>query len=79
MTRSRSSGLSKSQDAPPGPGRKPNAPAGRTPRRGRLSAMAVTLGGERTLATDARTSPRVAPAANKARMKSGAPSGAELA
>eukprot|EP00969_Alexandrium_andersonii_P161174 7122918-Alexandrium_andersonii.AAC.1 len=56
-TRSRSSGLSKSQDAPPGPGRKLSAPAGGTPRRGRLSAMAVALGGENTSATDARTSP----------------------
>eukprot|EP00969_Alexandrium_andersonii_P091518 4039624-Alexandrium_andersonii.AAC.1 len=66
-TRSRSSGLSKSQDTPPGPGRKSNAPAGRTPRRGRLSAIAATLGGEKTSATDARTSPGVAPAANRAR------------
>eukprot|EP00969_Alexandrium_andersonii_P348923 15427587-Alexandrium_andersonii.AAC.1 len=41
--------------------------------------MAVTLGGEKTSATEARTSPRVAPAANRARMKSGALSGAELA
>eukprot|EP00969_Alexandrium_andersonii_P093173 4114131-Alexandrium_andersonii.AAC.1 len=41
--------------------------------------MAVTLGGEKTSATDARTSSGVAPAANRARMKSGAPSGTELA
>eukprot|EP00969_Alexandrium_andersonii_P137054 6062845-Alexandrium_andersonii.AAC.1 len=57
----------RSQDTPPGPGRKSsNAPAGRTPRRGRLSALAVTLGGEKTSVTDARTSPGVAPAAHKA-------------
>eukprot|EP00969_Alexandrium_andersonii_P371313 15479239-Alexandrium_andersonii.AAC.1 len=68
MARPRSSGLSKSQDAPPGPRRKSNAPAGRTPRRGRLSAMAVTLGGEKTSTTDACTSPGVAPAANRAHM-----------
>eukprot|EP00969_Alexandrium_andersonii_P150103 6637504-Alexandrium_andersonii.AAC.1 len=66
-TRSRSSGLSKSDEAPaPGPGRKSNAPAGRTPRRGRLSAIAVALGGEKTSATDARASPGVAPAATRA-------------
>eukprot|EP00969_Alexandrium_andersonii_P080946 3569441-Alexandrium_andersonii.AAC.1 len=41
--------------------------------------MAVTLGGENTSATDARTSPGVAPAANRARMRSGEPSGTELA
>eukprot|EP00969_Alexandrium_andersonii_P179678 7941817-Alexandrium_andersonii.AAC.1 len=41
--------------------------------------MAVTLGGEKTSATDARTSPGVAPAANRARMRSGASSRAELA
>eukprot|EP00969_Alexandrium_andersonii_P336182 14859910-Alexandrium_andersonii.AAC.1 len=57
ITRSRSSGLQKYHDTPPGPGRKSNAPAGRTPRRGRRSAIAVTLGGENTSATEARTSP----------------------
>eukprot|EP00969_Alexandrium_andersonii_P069884 3084640-Alexandrium_andersonii.AAC.1 len=57
ITRSRSSGLSKSHDTPPGPGRESNAPAGRTPRRGRRSAMAIALGGEKTSATEARTSP----------------------
>eukprot|EP00969_Alexandrium_andersonii_P036798 1612915-Alexandrium_andersonii.AAC.1 len=40
-TRSRSSGLSKSHAAPPSPGRKSNTPAGRTPRRGRLSARTL--------------------------------------
>eukprot|EP00969_Alexandrium_andersonii_P292283 12918201-Alexandrium_andersonii.AAC.1 len=64
-TRSRSSGRSKSHDVPPGPGHKSNAPAGRTPRRGRLSAIAVTLSGEKTSATDARASPGVAPAAKR--------------
>eukprot|EP00969_Alexandrium_andersonii_P361308 15457258-Alexandrium_andersonii.AAC.1 len=39
--------------------------------------MAVALGGESASATDARTSPGVAPAANRARVRSGAPSGAE--
>eukprot|EP00969_Alexandrium_andersonii_P127665 5643075-Alexandrium_andersonii.AAC.1 len=57
ITRSRSSGRSKPHETPPGPGRRSNAPAGSTPRRGRLSATAVTLGGEKTSATDARTSP----------------------
>eukprot|EP00969_Alexandrium_andersonii_P069807 3080673-Alexandrium_andersonii.AAC.1 len=38
MARSRSSGLSKSHETPPGPGGRSNAPAGSTPRRGRLSA-----------------------------------------
>eukprot|EP00969_Alexandrium_andersonii_P018613 813021-Alexandrium_andersonii.AAC.1 len=55
-TRSRPSGLSKPHEAPPGPGRKSNAPAGRAPRRGRLSAMAVTLRSENISATDAHTS-----------------------
>eukprot|EP00969_Alexandrium_andersonii_P254568 11251963-Alexandrium_andersonii.AAC.1 len=79
MTRSRSSGLPKSHDEPPGPGRKSNAPAGRTPRRGRLSAMAATLRGENTSATDARASPGAAPAANRARVRPSAPTGAEPA
>eukprot|EP00969_Alexandrium_andersonii_P060425 2660543-Alexandrium_andersonii.AAC.1 len=57
ITQSRSSGLLKSHDTPPRPGRKSNAPAGRTPKRGRHSAMAVTLGGAKTSATEARTSP----------------------
>eukprot|EP00969_Alexandrium_andersonii_P005358 233023-Alexandrium_andersonii.AAC.1 len=70
ITRSRSSGLLKSHDIPPGPGRKSNAPAGRTPERGRRSAMAATRGGENTSATEARASPGVAPAANKARTTS---------
>eukprot|EP00969_Alexandrium_andersonii_P040469 1774544-Alexandrium_andersonii.AAC.1 len=30
-------------ESPPGPRRRSNAPAGRTPRRGRLSAIAVAL------------------------------------
>eukprot|EP00969_Alexandrium_andersonii_P069248 3054936-Alexandrium_andersonii.AAC.1 len=47
MTRSRSSGRSKPHETPPGPGRKSNAPAGSTPRPGRLSSIAVTLGGEK--------------------------------
>eukprot|EP00969_Alexandrium_andersonii_P207395 9162872-Alexandrium_andersonii.AAC.1 len=68
MTRSRSSGQSKSHETPPGPGHRSNAPAGSTPRRGRLSVMVVALGGEKTSATDARTSPGIAPAANRARM-----------
>eukprot|EP00969_Alexandrium_andersonii_P009492 415015-Alexandrium_andersonii.AAC.1 len=41
--------------------------------------MAVTLGGEKTSAAEARASPGVAPAANRARTKSGALSGAGLA
>eukprot|EP00969_Alexandrium_andersonii_P158218 6991136-Alexandrium_andersonii.AAC.1 len=41
--------------------------------------MALTLRGEKTSATDARTSPGVAPAANRARMKSSAPPGTEPA
>eukprot|EP00969_Alexandrium_andersonii_P348321 15402298-Alexandrium_andersonii.AAC.1 len=68
MTWSRSSGLSKSRDAPPSPGRKSNAPAGGAPRRNRLSATAVAIGGESTSATDARASPGVAPVANRARV-----------
>eukprot|EP00969_Alexandrium_andersonii_P350992 15434458-Alexandrium_andersonii.AAC.1 len=39
ITRSRFSGRSKSHETPPGPGPRSNAPAGSTPRRGRLSAM----------------------------------------
>eukprot|EP00969_Alexandrium_andersonii_P300369 13279517-Alexandrium_andersonii.AAC.1 len=57
ITRPRPSGLLKSHDTPPGPGRKANAAAGRTPKRGRRSAMAATLGGKKTSATEARTSP----------------------
>eukprot|EP00969_Alexandrium_andersonii_P269240 11899940-Alexandrium_andersonii.AAC.1 len=41
--------------------------------------MAVALGGEKTSATEARASPGVDPAANRARMKSGALSGARRA
>eukprot|EP00969_Alexandrium_andersonii_P336573 14877601-Alexandrium_andersonii.AAC.1 len=47
-----------------------NAPAGSTPTRGCLTAAAVARGGEYTSRTDARTSPGVAPAANKARARS---------
>eukprot|EP00969_Alexandrium_andersonii_P244927 10823057-Alexandrium_andersonii.AAC.1 len=70
MTRSRSSARSKSQAFPPGPGRRSNAPADSTPKCGRRSAIAVTLGGENTPATMNLTSPGVAPAANNARAKS---------
>eukprot|EP00969_Alexandrium_andersonii_P108054 4767432-Alexandrium_andersonii.AAC.1 len=41
--------------------------------------MAVALGGEKTSVADARTSPGVALAANMARAKSDAPTGAEPA
>eukprot|EP00969_Alexandrium_andersonii_P166961 7379101-Alexandrium_andersonii.AAC.1 len=56
-TRPRSSAPSKSQALPPGPGRRPNAPARRTPKRGLRSAIAVALGGEKISAAVARTSP----------------------
>eukprot|EP00969_Alexandrium_andersonii_P051940 2281146-Alexandrium_andersonii.AAC.1 len=67
MASSRCSGLVKSHDTPPGPGRMSKAPAGRTPTRGCLSAAAVARGGKYISHTEARTSPGVAPAANKAR------------
>eukprot|EP00969_Alexandrium_andersonii_P187719 8294418-Alexandrium_andersonii.AAC.1 len=77
MTRSRCSGLSKSQDAPPGPGRKSNAPAGRNPRRSRLSTMAAPPGGEKTSTAEPPHLAGRGSAANRARTKSDAPSGAE--
>eukprot|EP00969_Alexandrium_andersonii_P081619 3598215-Alexandrium_andersonii.AAC.1 len=46
MTRSRSSGLLKSQELPSGPGRPSNAPAGKTPSPGQRAATAVARGGE---------------------------------
>eukprot|EP00969_Alexandrium_andersonii_P003773 163783-Alexandrium_andersonii.AAC.1 len=49
-----------------------NAPAGRTPTRECLAAAAVTRGGEYTSHTKARTSPGIAPAANKLRTGSAA-------
>eukprot|EP00969_Alexandrium_andersonii_P217916 9625736-Alexandrium_andersonii.AAC.1 len=64
MTRSRSSGLLKSQELPSRPGRMSNAPAGKTPGLGLRTAAAVTRSGENTSAAVARTSPGVAPAAN---------------
>eukprot|EP00969_Alexandrium_andersonii_P061442 2708529-Alexandrium_andersonii.AAC.1 len=67
MKRSRSSTRSKSQALSPGPGRRSNAPARRTPESGLRSAIAAARGGEQISATVALTSPGVSPAANNAR------------
>eukprot|EP00969_Alexandrium_andersonii_P259864 11490632-Alexandrium_andersonii.AAC.1 len=67
MTRPRSSGLLKPHELPSGPGRTSNVPAGKTPSFGLRAAAVVTRGGENASATVARTSPRVAPAAERER------------
>eukprot|EP00969_Alexandrium_andersonii_P092601 4087553-Alexandrium_andersonii.AAC.1 len=51
------------------------APTGKTPKLGLLAAATVTLGGENTSATVARTSPGVATAAKSALARSIASSG----
>eukprot|EP00969_Alexandrium_andersonii_P197130 8709656-Alexandrium_andersonii.AAC.1 len=74
MTKSRSSGLL-AQGLPSGLGRTSNAPAGRTPSRWSRAAAAMTRGGEKTSATDARASPGIAPAAKRALARPAASSG----
>eukprot|EP00969_Alexandrium_andersonii_P260252 11506514-Alexandrium_andersonii.AAC.1 len=67
MAVSRSSGPSKSQLAPTGPGQGTNAPAGAAPSIGRRSAIAVAQGWEKTSAAGVWTSPGDAPVAKSER------------